>query len=100
MRALLLFQLVFQPSRAQSGDGSSGNTNVTTSFDIVTETKITFSADLLDTSTTTYTTEKDRVLAETRPGFEAAAARTGATLLSIDVLFSLSSTSFSGRRRR
>ena len=101
MRALLLFQLVFGNSRAQSGDGSSsGNTRVTTSFDIVTETKITYRPDLLDTSTPAYSAEKDRVVDETRPGFEAAAARTGATLISVDVLFSISSSSFSARRRR
>ncbi|CBY15323.1 unnamed protein product [Oikopleura dioica] len=100
MRALLLLQLVFGQSRSQSGDGTnSGNKRVTTSFDIVTETKIIYSPALLDTASTTYSTEKDRVVDETRPGFEAAAARTGATLISIDVLFSLSS-SFSARRRR
>ena len=99
MRALLLLQLVFGQSRSQSGDGTSGNKRVTTSFDIVTETKIIYSPALLDTASTTYSTEKDRVVDETRPGFEAAAARTGATLISIDVLFSLSS-SFEARRRR
>ena len=86
MRALLLLQLVFYQSRAQSGDGTTGEKRVTTSFNIVTETKsITYSPALLDTTTNTYSTERDRVVAETQPAFKAAAARTGATLISIDV---------------